>query len=122
MNYEMFIPFYGNYIQMQRMTTPEATERPFVIQAADAISAGAVSGTILGISFNVFPTLGGVTFARAALPAAKVALPLSIPAALAVANFMLIESMPEHQQRGAWQMFASAIGGTFGGDYSGLVN
>ena len=43
------------------------------------------------------------------------------PIALAAANFAVIESAPEEQQRGLWQMFSSAIGGTFGGDYSGLI-
>ncbi|AXH78998.1 MAG: hypothetical protein [Circular genetic element sp.] len=36
-------------------------------------------------------------------------------------NRLAIESAPQEKQRGLWMMFASAIGGTFGGDYSGLV-
>ena len=43
------------------------------------------------------------------------------PFALAAANISVIQSAPEEQQRGMWQMFSSALTGTFGGDYSGLI-
>ncbi|AXF52682.1 MAG: hypothetical protein [Circular genetic element sp.] len=43
------------------------------------------------------------------------------PVALAAANYAVIESAPEEEQRGLWMMFASALTGTFGGDYSGLI-
>jgi hypothetical protein len=46
---------------------------------------------------------------------------VAAPFVLAAANKHVIESAPQHEQRGLWQMFSSAIGGTFGGDYSGLV-
>jgi len=38
----------------------------------------------------------------------------SAPFALAAANVMVIESAPEHQRRGMWQMFSSGLTGTFG--------
>ena len=36
-------------------------------------------------------------------------------------NKAMIESHLEHEQRGLWQMFSSALTGTWGGDYSGLL-
>ena len=38
----------------------------------------------------------------------------SAPIALAAANFSVIESAPEEEQRGMWQMFSSGLTGTFG--------
>ena len=46
------------------------------------------------------------------------ALPIIV---LAEMNRMVIEDAPEHEQRGLWQMFASGLTGTFGGDHSGLI-
>ena len=46
---------------------------------------------------------------------------VGVPIVLASANFAIIETAPEEEQRGLWQMFSSALTGTFGGDYSGLV-
>jgi len=43
------------------------------------------------------------------------------PLVLAAANVSVIESAPVEQQRGMWMMFSSALTGTFGGDYSGLI-
>ena len=33
----------------------------------------------------------------------------------------IVEKAPEEEQAGLWRMFSSALTGTFGGDYSGLV-
>jgi hypothetical protein len=38
----------------------------------------------------------------------------SIPITLAGANMAVIEAAPEEQQKGLWQMFSSALTGTFG--------
>lgn len=40
--------------------------------------------------------------------------PVWAPVLLAVANTEVIRRMPEEKQRGGWQMFASALTGTFG--------
>jgi len=50
---------------------------------------------------------GGLIFALKAMPY------LAAPA-LAYANFKAIESAPEEEQRGLWQMFSSGLTGTFG--------
>jgi len=43
------------------------------------------------------------------------------PMLLFEANVAVIEAQPEEEQRGFWQMFSSALTGTWGGDYSGLI-
>ena len=56
--------------------------------------------------------------------ASRFVLPISyvgVPIVLAAANVAVIESAPEEEQRGLWRMFSSALTGTWGGDYSGLV-
>jgi len=46
---------------------------------------------------------------------------VGVPVTIAAANFAVIESAPEEERSGLYQMFASALTGTFGGNYSGLV-
>jgi len=53
--------------------------------------------------------------------AAAVAGYVGFPVLLAGMNLAVIESAPEHEQRGLYQMFSSALTGTFGGDYSTLI-
>ena len=36
-------------------------------------------------------------------------------------NLAVIENSPEEEQPGLWRMFSSALTGTWGGDYSGLI-
>jgi hypothetical protein len=43
------------------------------------------------------------------------------PMLLFEGNKAVIDASPEEQQRGLWQMFSSALTGTWGGDYSGLI-
>jgi hypothetical protein len=63
------------------------------------------------------PIVGVVTSTLAA-PAAYVATPI----ALASMNYAVIEhDVPEEQRSGYWQMYSSALTGTFGGGFSGLV-
>jgi len=63
------------------------------------------------------PIIGVVTSTLAA-PAAYVATPI----ALASMNYAVIEhDVPEEQKSGYWQMYSSALTGTFGGGFSGLV-
>ena len=63
------------------------------------------------------PILGVVTSTLAA-PAAYVATPI----ALASMNYAVIEKdVPQHQRSGYWQMYSSALTGTFGGGFTGLV-
>lgn len=119
MNAELYIPIYGNYMQMKHMVSEEESERPFSMRARDAISSGIISGAIFGASVNFMPGKASVMVVQSVVETPM--LPLAIPAALAVANFVVIESAPEEQQRGLWQMFSSALTGTFGGDYAGLV-
>lgn len=119
MNAEMFIPIYGNYMTMKHMVSEEEADRPFSMRARDAISSGIVSGAIFGLSVNYMPGKGSVMVVQTIVETPLI--PLAVPAALAVANFAVIEAAPEEQQRGLWQMFSSALTGTFGGDYAGLV-
>ena len=45
-----------------------------------------------------------------------------VPVALAAANYAIIENdVPEEQRSGYWQMYSSALTGTFGGGFSGIV-
>jgi len=118
-NAEMFIPIYGNYMTIKSVYEEEGSERPFSHRAAEAISAGAVSGIIFGAGVTHIPGRASVGIVRA-LVETPVA-PLAVPVALALANIAAIESAPEEKQRGLWMMFLSALTGTFGGDYSGLV-
>lgn len=54
--------------------------------------------------------------------AAAVTAYVGVPVALAAANYAIIEhDVPEEQRSGYWQMFSSALTGTFGGNFSGLV-
>lgn len=63
------------------------------------------------------PILGIVTSTLAA-PAAFVATPI----ALATMNYAVIEQdVSEEQRSGYWQMYSSALTGTFGGGFSGIV-
>jgi hypothetical protein len=119
MNAEMYIPIYGNYMTMKHMVSEEESERDFKLRARDAISSGIISGALFGAGVNYLPGKASVTFVQALVETPV--LPLAAPAALAVANFAAIESAPEEKQRGLYQMFSSALTGTFGGDYSGLV-
>lgn len=56
--------------------------------------------------------------------ASRVAPPVyffATPVVLAEANRVVIESAPEEEQAGLWRMFSSALTGTFGGNFSGLI-
>ena len=45
-----------------------------------------------------------------------------VPVALAAANYAIIENdVSEEQRSGYWQMYSSALTGTFGGGLSGIV-
>jgi len=118
-NAEMFIPIYGNYMTMKSVLEEEESDRPFGIRAAEAIAAGAVSGTIFGAGVTYMPGRASVGIVRTFVETPVA--PLAVPVALALANIAVIESAPEEEQRGLWMMFSSALTGTFGGDYSGLV-
>ena len=67
-----------------------------------------------GPGYQTHPELSrsgaGVIGSTLVVPAAFVATPI----ALAAANIAVIESMPEHEQQGGWQMFISGLTGTFG--------
>jgi len=124
MNAEMYIPVYGNYMTMKQMVSEEESDRPFLERAGEAIAAGAVSGMSFGVTTNLMPGKASIslmqTTARVLTSAPAVA-PLALPVVLAAANFAVIESAPEEEQRGLWQMYSSALTGTFGGGFSGLV-
>jgi len=63
------------------------------------------------------PILGVVT-STLAVPTAYFIGPLT----LAAMNYAVIENdVPDHEKNNFWLGFASAVGGTFGGNYSGLV-
>jgi len=101
------------------MFSEEESERPFIERASEAIAAGVISGTIFGAGVTHLPGRASVGLVRSFVEGP--ALPLAVPVALAVANVAVIESAPEEEQRGLWLMFSSALTGTFGGDYAGLV-
>ncbi len=62
--------------------------------------------------------IAGIVTSTFAAPVAFIATPI----ALATMNYAIIEhDVPEEQRSGYWQMFSSALTGTFGGDYSGLI-
>ena len=46
---------------------------------------------------------------------------VGVPVTIAAANFAVIEAAPEEQRSGLYQMFSSALTGTFGGGFSGIV-
>jgi len=47
---------------------------------------------------------------------------VGVPIALAGMNYAVIEhDVPSEQRSGFWQMYSSALTGTFGGGFSGLV-
>ena len=124
MNAEMYIPVYGNYLTMKHMVSEEEAERPFYSRAADAIMSGMVSGVMFGASTNVLPgraSVGLLQVTSKVLTTAPAVAPLAIPVVLAAANFAVIESAPEEERRGLWQMYSSALTGTFGGGFTGLV-
>ena len=60
---------------------------------------------------------GAVVASQLAVPAVYVGTPI----VLFELNRLAIEEKPEEEQRGFWLMFSSALTGTFGGDYAGLV-
>jgi len=74
-----------------------------------------------GPNYSMHPELSrspiGAITSVAVIPAAYFVTPI----ALFGLNAAIIHDMPEHQQPGAWQMFSSALTGTFGGDYSTLI-
>jgi len=119
MNAEMFIPIYGNYHTMKGMFSEQESERPFTERASEAIAAGAISGTVFGAGVTYLPGRASVGLVQSFVEAPV--LLLALPVALAIANVAAIEAAPEEEQRGLWLMFSSALTGTFGGDYAGLV-
>lgn len=74
-----------------------------------------------GPGYRMHPELSrsvlGIATATFSVPLAFVGTPLL----LAGLNYAVIQDVPVEQQSGYWQMFSSALTGTFGGDYSGLV-
>jgi len=75
-----------------------------------------------GPNYRMHPELSrpiiGVVSSTMAVPTAFVAAPV----ALAAMNYAVIENdVPEEERSGYWQMFSSALTGTFGGNFSGLV-
>lgn len=47
---------------------------------------------------------------------------VGIPVGLAAANYAIIEQdVPEEERSGFWQMYSSALTGTFGGGFTGIV-
>jgi hypothetical protein len=75
-----------------------------------------------GQHYRMHPELSrpiiGVVTSTMAVPTAFVAAPV----ALAAMNYAVIENdVPEEERSGYWQMFSSALTGTFGGNFSGLV-
>ena len=75
-----------------------------------------------GPHYRMHPELSrpivGIVTSTLAVPAAYVATPI----ALASMNYAVIEhDVPREQRSGYWQMYSSALTGTFGGGFSGLV-
>jgi hypothetical protein len=75
-----------------------------------------------GQHYRMHPELSrpvfGIMTTTFAAPAAYVAAPVT----LAAINYAVIEQdVPEEQRSGYWQMYSSALTGTFGGGFSGIV-
>ena len=75
-----------------------------------------------GPEYRMHPELSRSTFGIAA---STFALPLAFvgtPILLAGINYAVIETdVPSEQRPGYWQMYSSALTGTFGGGFTGIV-
>jgi len=127
MNWEMLVPIYGTYHSIDEITTDHEEgkisfgEAAFAASVAGATTASVGAAYSQAIGYNVMTASAAYRNYQITVGAVRVA-PLALPfVALATANQAVIESAPEEEQRGLWLMFSSALTGTFGGDYSGLV-
>lgn len=131
MNYSMFVPVYGSYKNVSEILSKEQSgEISFAEAAAQAVLAGASTAAVtqmytIAFGENLMTARAArtnvqvVTTVARATPAAVILLG---PGALAFMNYQIIETqVPEEEKNNFWLAFASAVGGTFGGNYSGLV-
>lgn len=111
-----FIPIYGSWKAYN--DTLEAYERGDISALAGGAYLGSLSGAHAIHTIHSAQKTGNVSYftvqAVSKLQMAPALGMASIPIMLAGANMELIESAPEEKQRGMWQMFSSALTGTFG--------
>jgi len=119
MNYEMYLPLYGNYLQIERLASKESQERPFEIQAMDAIATGAVSGGMFGLSTALFPTRGNVLIAQnmvKVVSSSPVVLPVVVAAISTVAvtelyDYAVVSKAPAEEESFWWRVWSSGLTG-----------
>lgn len=110
------IPVYGHWKAYK--DTSEAVQSGQI----SPLSGGSYLGTLYAATtlhqIHMAEKSGRIShFAVAAVSrvqAAPVMALAAVPIALAGANYQVIESAPEEEQKGLWQMFASGLTGTFG--------
>ena len=127
MNWEMLVPIYGTYHTTDEILSDyDEGEISFVEAASAAIVAGATTAFVGAaytqiIGYNVVTASAAYRNYQVTMAAGRVA-PLAVPfVILAAANQAVIESAPEEERPGLWRMFSSALTGTFGGNFSGIV-
>jgi len=118
-----FIPGIGFYVAAeQTLESVEAGEMSAVrggsylgtLAAAETIHAVHTAGQTGKVSAFALAHVRRLQFAwwiASHSPQIAVA---AAPFALAAANIAVIESAPEHERQGMWQMFSSGLTGTFG--------
>jgi len=119
MNFSHHIPVYGHYQVGQEIYSDEFQEKTRREQYEYSILHATTSaGTAMALDMMFFggTAMHGFGYVRPVISVlGSGATPLIvIPGVLAAANSAVISKLPEEQQRGAWQMFASALTGTFG--------
>lgn len=118
-DYMDFIPYFGVYHGINKIVEGyESGDMTFEEAASQVFVTGAVGGLTIGVSIVHFPSPGSVLALRAATRLTAAAVPsvafAAIPVGLAMSNVSVIRKAPEEEQRGLWQMFSSALTGTFG--------
>ena len=119
MNYEMFIPLYGNYMTMKELASEESQQRPLTLQFIDAINQGIISASIFGFMFTAFPTQGAVIAGKTMLQTvvnAPVALPVVAAAVGTVAVLELydravVSQAPAEEESFWWRVWSSGLTG-----------
>lgn len=75
-----------------------------------------------GPHYRMHPELSRPVYGIISTVVAPAAAFVATPIALATMNYAVIEQdVPEEQRSGFWQMYSSALTGTFGGGFSGIV-
>ena len=121
--WQYFLPGYG-FFKLAYDLGEDVDEGEISQFNAAALMSGSALGNTLAMVHSVHNaermgqaswwTIQTVKRMRTVFYSAPVAALASVPATLALANYAVIESAPQEQQRGMWQMFSSGLTGTFG--------